>query len=171
MLVSLTLTAWAVRSGGSIPFSQQWPLFEALRNTSAIVFAVVGAWLAIIYPEQLKVSIKGSEREEGKDRANLTLLLTPVVMSSFLLVLLLVVGVAAPLMKTVEWALANRELMRMLSFLALVICTMLQVFIVVIAIAPSAILLRREAQDEAEDQIEQQYGYEGHRQLEDDRLD
>lgn len=40
--------------GKNVPFSSQWPLYEALRTTASIIFAVVGAWFAIIYPERLK---------------------------------------------------------------------------------------------------------------------
>lgn len=46
--------------GRHITFALQWPLFEALRTTASIIFAVVGAWFAIIYPERLKKSFHGS---------------------------------------------------------------------------------------------------------------
>ncbi|WP_408913341.1 hypothetical protein ACJUA3_03255 [Citrobacter freundii] len=45
--------------GRNVAFALQWPLFEALRTTASIIFAVVGAWFAIIYPERLKKSFRG----------------------------------------------------------------------------------------------------------------
>lgn len=50
------LARGGVPPGENVSFAQQWPLFEALRNTASIIFAAVGAWLAIIYPERLKMS-------------------------------------------------------------------------------------------------------------------
>jgi len=40
---------------------EQWPLYESLRNTSAIIFGVMGAWLAIICPDGIldKLIYKG----------------------------------------------------------------------------------------------------------------
>lgn len=50
--------------GKNVPFHEQWPLYEALRTTASIIFAVVGAWLAIIYPERLKFSLRGNGTAE-----------------------------------------------------------------------------------------------------------
>lgn len=44
--------AWYL--GANIRFEEQWVLYEALRTTASIIFAVVGVWLAIVYPERLK---------------------------------------------------------------------------------------------------------------------
>lgn len=52
-----------------VPFSHQWPLYEALRTTAAIIFAVIGAWMAIIYPERLRLSYKSPD-EKPEDKAD-----------------------------------------------------------------------------------------------------
>lgn len=39
--------------GGNIPFKEQLPIYDGLRNTSAIIFAVMGAWISLIYPNKL----------------------------------------------------------------------------------------------------------------------
>lgn len=87
--------------GRQIPFAQQWPLFEALRNTAAIIFAVVGAWLAIIYPERLKISF-GKKASPDSSNGNMGLLLTPAVHSTVILVFLLLIGIAAPILKQIS---------------------------------------------------------------------
>lgn len=63
---SVGLLVLALIYGRNIRFSEQWPLFEALRNTAAIIFAVIGAWAAIIYPERLKIAFE----ENGKVEKN-----------------------------------------------------------------------------------------------------
>lgn len=122
--------------GRYIPFVQQWPLFEALRNTAAIIFAVVGAWLAIIYPERLKLSFgKSANITNGSE--NVGLLLTPAVHSTIILVCLLLIGICAPILKQIPGILNYVEIFRGLSFLTLTILTLWQVVIVIMTVLPA----------------------------------
>lgn len=122
--------------GQNIPFIQQWPLFEALRNTASIIFAVVGAWLAIIYPERLKLSFgKGSKQDSNN--GNVGLLLVPAVHSTIILVCLLLIGIAAPLLKQIPGILDNVAFLRGASFSILTTLTLWQVAIVVMTIIPA----------------------------------
>ena len=41
-LLSTAMVVVALWYGRKIPFVEQWPLYEALRTTAAIIFAVVG---------------------------------------------------------------------------------------------------------------------------------
>ncbi|CAE6781353.1 MULTISPECIES: hypothetical protein [Paraburkholderia] len=125
--------------GQGIVFAQQWPLFEALRNTASIIFAVVGAWLAIIYPERLKLSMRG-QRQKRANGDNMGLLLTPVVHSTFLLVALLLIGVSAPLIKQLPAVQPHLPFFRGVSFLILVLLTLWQVVIVVLTIFPAELV-------------------------------
>jgi hypothetical protein len=126
--------------GQKIPFAQQWPLFEALRNTAAIIFAVVGAWLAIIYPERLKISFGRSPSIGGSGNDNVGLLLTPAVHSTIILVCLLMIGILAPLMKQIPGVLAHVEILRGVSFFILALLTQWQVAIVIVTIIPADLI-------------------------------
>ncbi|MHC9454349.1 hypothetical protein ACY0JI_20825 [Klebsiella pneumoniae] len=115
--------------GRHISFSQQWPLFEALRTTASIIFAVVGAWFAIIYPERLKKSFKG-----GRDDTNgsgIHRLFTPIVHSTVILVSVLIIGVFAPLLKQFDWIILHKVVFRGLSYGILVFLTLWQLLTVV----------------------------------------
>ncbi len=153
--LGMLIAAWVYGQG--IPFSQQWPLYEALRNTAAIIFAVVGAWLAIIYPDRLRLSFRDSEGK-AENASNLSLLLTPAIMSTGILVILLLVGVIAPMLRQVETLYSYLSIMRGISFVLLVFLTLWQVVIVVIAIVPADLLLGKEAEDKAKAVVESSYG-------------
>jgi uncharacterized membrane protein len=107
IIVSFLITAAIVVGcycfGKSIPMSQQWPLYEALRTTASIIFAVVGAWLAIIYPERLRMSLRndGGGSETGGSRIGV--LLFPAVHSTCILCVILISGLALPLLKQVGY--------------------------------------------------------------------
>lgn len=138
-IVALLLLAASFYYGKLIPFAQQWPLFEALRNTAAIIFAVVGAWLAIIYPERLKFSF-GATENRRQSGSNIGLLLTPAVHSTIILVVLLLVGIVAPLLKQVPAIAPYIVTFRGLSFLLLSGLTIWQIIIVVMTIFPAELI-------------------------------
>lgn len=156
-VVCVALIGGAWMYGDEIPFAQQWPLYEALRNTAAIIFAVVGAWLAIIYPERLKLSF-GKSAEDNSSSKNFRILLAPAVHSTIILVVLLAVGVAAPILKRVPYALEHIEMFRGLSALLLVSLTLWQIAIVVIAIVPIEYLLNQATDDDARKKLASHYG-------------
>lgn len=132
--------------GRDVPFAQQAPLYEALRSTASIVFAVIGAWLAIVYPERLKGSLRGDGHAPaplGHD--NVALLLVPAVHSTFLLIVLLLVGIAVPLLRVQAWALAHVDEWRGISYALLVALTCWEVWIVFLTLF-STDLMRRQVQ-------------------------
>ncbi|UGQ45109.1 hypothetical protein [Massilia endophytica] len=139
-IVAIVFCVAALLYGQNIPFANQWPLFEALRTTASIIFAVVGAWLAIIYPERLKLSFKKSGDRKSAGSDNVGLLLTPAVHSTIILVCLLLIGIAAPLIKQIPGILQHVVFLRGISFFLLTILTLWQVAIVVIAVFPAAFI-------------------------------
>lgn len=143
--------------GKNVEVSVQWPLYDTLRNTSAIIFAVVGAWLAIIYPERLKFSVR---KQDGasEDAPGLKLILTPAVSSAAILIIVLLLGVMHPLLRQIPELMAHKEVIRGASFCLLVALTLWQMVTVVIAILPVDILVTREAEERAFREIDNHYG-------------
>lgn len=70
--------------GADIKLSEQWPYFEALRTTTSIVFGVMGALLALIYPEVLKPAMRDVSSLSGD--GNLRRVLLPCASSAVLLI-------------------------------------------------------------------------------------
>jgi len=123
-------------TGPKIKFSDQWPLFEALRTTASIIFAVVGAWFAIIYPERLRGTFRKSDESQEPSPA-MRKLFTPIVHSTLILSIVLMVGVLAPMMKTTNFAKTNHALMLGLSFALLCALTCWQVVTVLMTLSPA----------------------------------
>lgn len=123
--------------GRKVPVAEQWPLFEALRTTAAIIFAVIGAWMAIIYPERLKEGFKAvTSAETGQSNDGWRQLFTPVVHSTFILGLLLVLGALLPLFRHSAPPLPT-ECMRGAMFALLVLLTIWQVWTVLMTLWPA----------------------------------
>lgn len=152
----IALCAAAYYFGTRITFATQWPLFEALRNTASIIFAVVGAWLAIIYPERLKISFGQPGRAE-RSSAGIGILLTPAIHSTIILAILLLVGVIAPILKQIPEIMAHVPLFRGISFAMVTFLTLWQIVIVVMTVTPADMLKRSSDAEQAERQIHDQY--------------
>lgn len=139
-ILSLALAIAAAWFGRNIPFKEQWPLFEALRATAAIIFAVVGAWLAIVYPERLKSSLGNGTTQSIAVSDKFSKLFTPIAHSTAILGLVLLMGIVAPIAKQIPWLLEHVQFSRSISFSILVVLTVWQIWTVVLTLEPADII-------------------------------
>lgn len=146
MIALIRLVCWcaalAAIGGGAwygrlVPFSEQWPMFEALRTTAAIIFAVIGAWMAIIYPDRLKLSFRNDGKAGRGDVTSMGKLFTPVVNSTAILCIILVIGAVAPVLKKVPPPI-DLSYLRGLSYGLLVMLTLWQLWTVVLTLIPAS---------------------------------
>lgn len=133
--ICLTLIGLGGWFGREVPFAEQWPMFEALRTTAAIIFAVVGAWLAIIYPERLKLSFHVPDAKQGQSNGSGELF-TPVVNSTFILCIILVIGAVTPVLRH-HGVPGNVEVWRGVSYGLLVGMTLWQLWTVLLTLIPA----------------------------------
>lgn len=157
-IVSVAAGGWL---GRGVPFSEQWPMFEALRTTASIIFAVIGAWLAIIYPERLKQTFQRStgatQPAAPTAQSGWTQLLTPVFHSTAILAVILILGVVCPLLKHNVPPLYP-ELMRGLSYGLLITLTLWQVWTVVHTMVPADMVLTAETHRRAQQTLAASFG-------------
>lgn len=136
---AIGLVAAGAWFGRKVPLAEQWPMFEALRTTAAIIFAVIGAWMAIIYPERLKLSFRPSADIAKIDRGTSTgwgQLFTPVVHSTLILGVVLLLGIIIPLLKHADLA-VPAACWRGTSYGLLVGLTLWQLWTVLLTLVPA----------------------------------
>ena len=154
-LASLILLIFGFLYGQNIQFSDQWPLFEALRSTASIIFAVIGAWAAIIYPERLKLAFhKDGKIIKSSNAKGMEMIMTPIFHSTILLAILLMTGIIAPIMKQFEFALNRIDFFRGLSYSILVLLTLWQIFIVIRTLFPAKEILSTSQREDLRQGIE-----------------
>lgn len=122
--------------GRVVPFSEQWPMFEALRTTASIIFAVIGAWLAIIYPERLRLSFHDAKAKPKSSANGSGELFTPVVNSTYILCIILLIGAVAPVLKKYGLP-GNISVWRGISYSLLVGLTLWQLWTVLLTLGPA----------------------------------
>ena len=135
-IASSALVVLAFVLGSRVPFSEQWPLYEALRTTAAIIFAVVGAWLAIVYPDRLRLSL-GNGDSNSPAGQQFSSLFTPISHSTIILCIVLIIGVLVPIVRQIPALTSHSGLLRAISFSVLTGLTLWQVWTVVLTLIPA----------------------------------
>lgn len=154
LFASAAFVIFAAWRGSTVTFHDQWPLYEALRNTAAIIFAVIGAWLAIVYPERLKVSLRGGSRNAqgsgvSENGQRVVTLMAPIVHSTFILAAVLAIGIVAPLIRELQFVREHVEIFRGISYGTLTALTFWQLWTVILTLVPASEVTTKVKQDEA----------------------
>lgn len=148
--VSLTFSITAAYFvGDKITFSEQWGLYETLRTTASIIFAVVGAWFAIVYPEKLKAPFRKRTSHQANADTRFGSLFSPIVNSTVILCLILFIGIIAPVLKQIPVLLEYKGYLRAISFGLLCCLTFWQIWTVFITLIPADILKYQSERDMA----------------------
>lgn len=125
--------------GSKITFAHQWPLYDALRSTASIIFAVIGAWLTILYPDEIKKIFKRKVGERPAKSESIDLLVANIQYSTFILAAIMSVGIVGQILKYVPWALLHVETLRRLSFGFLGFLTFMQFWTLLMTLAQAEI--------------------------------
>lgn len=89
----------------SLGYSAYKETLAALLNMSSIIFAIIGAWIAIIYPRAIGRAFKGESvndktlKDADKDADYLSELVEIVMVSAIVLMIVLTIQFAVPIMK------------------------------------------------------------------------
>lgn len=142
--ILLVLTAFiCFKFGGGVPFQEQWPLYESLRNTSAIIFGVMGAWIAIIYPNILSKTYSKEKPDEAKNEAEkINRLISPMIYATSIVAIVLIIGLLAPIAKRIPILIQQQFILRSLSFSLFGVLTIAQLWSLILTLVPNDIVLR-----------------------------
>jgi len=130
------------RYGKTISVSKQMPLYDSLRTTSAIIFAVMGAWMAVIYPGILSKLFTGNEKMTEDDKDNIERLLSPLIYSSIIIAVVLLITTVAPLLHQVRLLKSNVEVVRGGSYSLLGVLTLTQLWTLLLTLIPGDYIKR-----------------------------
>lgn len=138
--------------GKGISFSEQMPIYEGLRNTSAIIFAVMGAWIALLYPGKLsQVFGRKPYDEKKKDVDDINRLFKPLIYSTIILIVVVGVSFIVPLGKQISYLHQYKDIFRSISFGSIATLTILQFWSLILTLVPGD-----EIKDSVDDAREQE---------------
>jgi len=147
--------AWAAfLYGQEIEMSKQMPLFEGLRNTSAIIFGVMGAWLAILHPDSLKKIFRSDGGKlPDQEKNTIMLLLSPIMISTAIIATALVIFPLVELAKTVDFLTSYKGILRGAAFSLLSALTLLQLWALILTLVPGDIVKKHIDKENAKNSV------------------
>ena len=123
--------------GGKITFNEQMPIYDGLRTTSAIIFAVMGAWIALLYPGQLSQAFgQKPYKEKENDIEQIKRLFRPMIYSTIILMIVIGVSFGVPLAKQITYILPYRDVFRAVSFGVIAFLTLIQFWSIILTLVP-----------------------------------
>ncbi len=134
LLTMATIVA-AVILGRRVPWSTQKDVYSVLLQVSAIVFGVMGAWIAILYPRGLsQIFRKTGEVSEQTERVRK--LLSAMKWATVIVVVALLMHLLAPLAKGLPLAVQWKEWLRAAGMALSVFMVAAQIWTLILSLLP-----------------------------------
>lgn len=132
---SLAIVMLSIIYGRDITFEEQLPIYDGLRTTSAIVFAIMGAWIALIYPGKLS-QLLSPGGHEIKDIEHTRKLFKPMIYSTAILIIVIGIAFLVPLAKQISLLGPYKKIFRSISFGMLAVLTLMQIWSIILTLIP-----------------------------------
>lgn len=130
--MTLAVIAWAgYTCGQAIPFSSQVQAFDTLRQTSVLIFGVVGAWLAVLFP---MVHTQAASQDDAQKLTKK--LFKPLTSSLYIITYSLAAPLLAHLIKKIPYATLYIPELRGVGFASLCVATAIQIYTLLLALQP-----------------------------------
>ncbi|TLM79937.1 hypothetical protein ACONUD_00745 [Microbulbifer harenosus] len=131
----------------------------ALLNISSIIFAIIGAWIAIIYPRAIGRVFKGEElnqpaiKEARKDTDYLSQLVEIVLVSALVLMVVLIAQFTVPIIQSMK--IQSMEVaFKLFGFFVIALLTFSQLYAISRVILANYFFLNELRRKEVEDEVD-----------------
>ena len=136
LIIAVALSYFLFGLGKKIPLESQEALLEGLRNTSAIIFGVLGAWLALIYPETMQVLMKKHTAINSAREIRIKRLFAAVAYSAIILCLIMIMATIKPIVLSYGLSPEEKSVYSGISFSITVLLTLLQIWCLLVSVLP-----------------------------------
>ncbi len=142
-MFAIIIVGISIVYGGGVAFSEQMPIYDGLKVTSSIIFGVMGAWIALVYPSKLALVFGDNPFAEKKQAIEeIKLLFKPMIYSTMILIVIIFMSFFVPLARQIVYLQQYKECFRALSFGFLAFLSLLQLWSLVLTLIPGATLKR-----------------------------
>lgn len=143
LLLIVILICFFFFYGKNVSYKDQLYLFDSVRNTSGAIFTIMGIWIAVIYPNSLKIfSEEITNNEEEKQIEKIRKLIIPMIYSSTIFSIVLIIQIFYPIAKQISIFNSNITIFRGLLYSLLGTLNILQIWTLFLALIPGTNLLR-----------------------------
>ncbi len=128
--------------GKTVSVKDQLPLYKSLRDLSAIIFAIMGAWIAIIFPNALANIFKTdtSRIKRSLEIQRIRLLTIPMFLSTGSIIISIGVEFFYPILKQLNFFLSISKTLRGFSYSLIAILFIIQIWCLIMALLPTQLI-------------------------------
>lgn len=128
--------------GKNVPYSDQKDILDSLKDTASIIFAILGAWIAVIYPKNLQEKIFKAEIESEKEQEIVfEKLIYGLILITSVLILMIISLTFLNLMKNISYFIQYKEILRSLLLLYLYGISLVQCYALLVTLMPNIKIL------------------------------
>tara|TARA_R100000935_G_C2828195_1_gene163477 strand:+ start:1320 stop:1826 length:507 start_codon:yes stop_codon:yes gene_type:complete len=157
ILIISGITSYLLRDyASSLSYEDFKPTLSTLLTISSIIFAIIGAWIAIIYPRSLTRSFRDNSLEEQKDHDNeasyLAELVEIVMVSAIVLMIVLAIQLTVPILKELSFSNSLKTL-KYIGFFTIIALCFSQFFAIFRVIMTNYVFLNKLRSEKAKQKV------------------
>lgn len=139
MLIAFFFGKW-------IPFEDQKAILENITSTTSIIFAILGIWLALFYPDTISSIFNENEKQNLKEiyknEKNLIFkkLSLSLIITTFILISCILSNILIFIVKNIDLFKPYKSILRSLMFTYLLTLSLGQIFALLSALLPNSYL-------------------------------
>lgn len=127
--------------GSNIRYEQQAHLLDTLRDTSAVLMAVLGVWLAVVCPDILpKLFSSEKVKVDTKILNRIQTLVVPLMIYSIIICFEILIPWVALILKQIPFCINNFLMMRKIAFGIISMLCLVQILSLLLLLVPVEIL-------------------------------
>lgn len=128
--------------GKDVPFSDQKDILDSLKDTASIIFAILGAWIAVIYPKNLQEKIfKNPSDEEKEEEVVFEKLIYSLILITIVLILMIISLPFINLLKNIDYFGQYKEYLRSALLVYIYLLALIQSYALLVTLMPNIKIL------------------------------
>lgn len=125
--------------GKNVPYSDQKDILDSLKDTASIIFAILGAWIAVIYPKELQKKILNMETDNNE--IIFEKLIYGLILITSVLIVMIISLTFINLIKNISYFSEHKELLRSFLLLYLYGISLVQCYALLVTLMPNIQIL------------------------------
>ncbi len=123
--------------GKDVPYQDLSDIFDSLKDTAAIIFAILGAWIAVIYPKDLKAIFHVNNSKDIEATVVFEKLISSLIIVTFTLIVMIASMPIMALIKNIPFFQGYKEYLRQALLLYIYLLTLAQVYALLATLIPN----------------------------------
>lgn len=139
--IFLLLTPIFAIYGKNVPFNDQKDILDSLKDTASIIFAILGAWIAVIYPQDLQKILKVQTIAEKENELVFEKLIYSLILVTTVLIVMIISLPIINLIKNIDYFLKYKYILRSFLLVYIYIIALIQAHALFVTLMPNIKIL------------------------------